>query len=240
MQDITVSDLQTMRSAENYRRWLLSQVSEYCGRRVLEVGAGIGNYTGLLTGVEKIVSVDIHAEALDVLRSTYGGDPRLSIHRVDIADSRCRFLASYQCDSAICFNVLEHIEDHIAAMRNIGTILVPGGRLLLIVPALPFIYGTVDRSLCHFRRYTPDSLRSAVEASGLAVQRMWWMNFPGIFGWFLDNRIVKRQEHSPRQVRFYDRFIVPWLRRLESIVRPPIGLSLVCVTQTPMLERAAA
>ena len=66
------------------------------------------------------------------------------------------------------------------------------------------------------------------------------MNFPGILGWFMNNRILKRQEESAAQIKFYDRFIVPWLRRLESVVRPPIGLSLVCVARTALRERAAA
>jgi SAM-dependent methyltransferase len=240
MSDITVSDLEMMSSAVNYRRWLFDQVAAYRGRRVLEVGAGIGNYTDFLADAEQVVSIDIHAGALEVLRGKYAGDPRVAIHQADIADPACRSLASYGCDSAICFNVLEHVEDHVGALRNVASILVPGGRLLLIVPALPFIYGTVDRSLCHYRRYTPASLRSALGAAGYAAERVWWMNFPGIFGWFLNNRILKRREESAAQIRFYDRCIVPWLRRVESLVRPPVGLSLVCSARTPVRRSAAA
>lgn len=240
MDDITVSDLQIMTSAVNYRRWLYDQVSAYRGKRVLEVGAGIGNYTEFLGDAEQVVSVDIHDGALDVLRSKYGSDPRVAIHQADVADPSCRRLASYRCDSAICFNVLEHIEDHVAALENVGAILAPGGRLLLIVPALPIIYGTVDRSLCHFRRYTPGTLRGAMVQAGFTVEKMWWMNFPGIFGWLLNNRILKRTEESPDQIKFYDRYVVPVVRRLESVIAPPVGLSLVCVARTAQAQRAAA
>jgi len=240
MEDITVSDLQIMNSAVNYRRWLYDQVAPYRGRRVLEVGAGIGNYTEFLGDAEQVVSIDIHGGALGVLRKKYGADPRVAVHQADIADPSCRGLARYRCDSAICFNVLEHVEDHLAALQNVGSILAPDGRLLLIVPALPIIYGTVDRSLCHFRRYTPSSLRGVLGSAGYTVDKMWWMNFPGIFGWLLNNRILKRQEESASQIKFYDRFIVPWVRRLESILRPPVGLSLVCVARTGQRCRAAA
>jgi SAM-dependent methyltransferase len=240
MSDITVSDLEIMSSAVNYRRWLFDQVAAYRGRRVLEVGAGIGNYTGFLADAEQVVSIDVHAGALAVLRAKYAGDARVAIHQADIADPSCRSLASYGCDSAICFNVLEHVEDHVGALRNIAAILVPGGRLLLIVPALPFIYGTVDRSLCHHRRYTRASLRAALAEAGYAAERVWWMNFPGIFGWFLNNRVLKRREESAAQIAFYDRFVVPCVRRVESVVRPPVGLSLVCVAQTPGHRAAAA
>ena len=115
MTDITVTDLQIMSSAVNYRRWLFDQVAGYRGRRILEVGAGIGNYTGFLSDAEQIVSIDIHTEALAVLREKYGNDLRVAIHHADIADASCRGLASYRCDTAICFNVLEHVEDHVGA-----------------------------------------------------------------------------------------------------------------------------
>jgi len=230
--DITVSDLQIMSQAGHYRRWLFDQVADHVGQRVLEVGAGIGNYTELLTAAERVVCLDIHGEALDVLAQRFGGDPRFVLYRGDIADADCRTLVEHRCDSAICFNVLEHVGDQMAALANIAHILVPGGRLLLIVPALPGIFGTVDRALGHYRRYTARSLRSAVVAAGYAIDRMKWLNFPGIFGWYLNNRLLKRTEESPGQIHFYDRFIVPWLRYVERVLPPPVGLSLICSCRT--------
>src|SRR5713226_4244026 len=152
--DITVSDLEIMSGAVNYRRWLFSQVTPWIGRRVFEVGAGIGNYTEFLHECELVVCLEIHSDAASRLKERFSSDPRIVVCLGDIADPAWRSLAGYICDTAICFNVLEHVENDALALENIYRILAPGGRLLLIVPAIPAIMGTIDQSLGHFRRYT--------------------------------------------------------------------------------------
>jgi SAM-dependent methyltransferase len=227
--DITVSDLNIMTNAVNYRRWLFNQVAPYVGRRVFEIGAGIGNYTEFMLDRDCVVCLEIHADAAARLRERFASNPRIRIYQGDIADASLRSLSAHQCDTAICFNVLEHVQDDVGALENIGHILVPGGRLLLIVPAIPAIMGTVDASLGHRRRYTPATLRSAFAAAGYTIEHLAYMNWLGILGWFWNNRVIKRVEESPAQIVFYDRFVVPWLSALERVVPPPIGLSLVCV-----------
>ncbi len=227
--DITVSDLEIMSKAVNYRRWLFGQVSPYLGRRVFEIGAGIGNYTEYLLDRELVVALEIHAAAAARLRERFGALPNVRIYQGDMTDTGLRALAEHRCDSALCFNVLEHIEHDALALENVRHVLAPGGRLLLIVPALPFIMGTVDQSLGHYRRYTRRSLGAVVAGAGFTIERSFYMNFPGIFGWLWNNRIVRRKEESKGQIGVFDRFIVPWLSPLERVISPPIGLSVVCV-----------
>jgi SAM-dependent methyltransferase len=231
MADITVADLELMSAARNYRRWLFSKVAHRLGSRVLEIGAGIGNYTEFLLGAEHVVCLELHAGAIISLRRRFGRHPRVRIYQGDIAEPDCRALAEHACDTAVCFNVLEHIRDQAAALRNISDILIPGGCLLLIVPAVPWVFGTVDRALGHYRRYMPGSLRAALVAAGFAIDSLEWMNFPGIFGWLLNNRLLRKTAESPRQIRFYDRWVVPWTQAVERLIRPPVGLSLVGVAR---------
>lgn len=231
MTDITVSDLDIMTRAIHYRRWLYSQVSNFVGRRVFEIGAGIGNYTEFLLDRDCVVCLEIHAEAITHLRQRFGTNPKIHIYQGDIANSSLRHLSEHYCDTAICFNVLEHVQDDVAALENIAHILTPGGRILLIVPAIPAIMGTVDQSLGHYRRYTRASLRSVLIAAGYVIEEMRYMNFPGIFGWFWNNRIIKRTEESLSQILFYDRIIVPCVSVIERIIHPPIGLSLICIAR---------
>lgn len=233
MSEITVSDLQIMQRAVHYRRWCFEQVTPFLGKRVLEIGAGIGNQTEFLAHAEVVVCVEPCSEATAVLRESYAGDPRVVVFEGDICSEAARSLAVHACDTAICFNVLEHIADERAALANIAHILAPGARLLLMVPALPVLFGTVDRAVGHHRRYLPSTLRAALERAGYRVQRLWWMNLPGIAGWFLNNRVLKRHEESASQILFYDRFVVPATRFLESLIHPPIGLSLMAVAESP-------
>lgn len=231
--DITVSDLKVMSRAVNYRRWLFKQVMPFVGRRVFEIGAGIGNYTEFLLDCELAICLEIHPEAASILRERFASKAHVLVFQGDIADPSVRSLAQYQCETALCFNVLEHVRDEVVALKNIGHILAPGGRLLLIVPAIPALMGTVDRSLGHYRRYTRASVRSALAAAQYQVEHISYMNLLGIFGWLWNNRIIRREVGSPAQVIFYDRFIVPWLSKLERLFHPPVGLSLVCIAKTP-------
>jgi hypothetical protein len=58
-----------------------------------------------------------------------------------------------------------------------------------------------------------------------------FMNSIGILGWFLNNRILRRREESVSQVALYDRFFVPLIRRIEKIITPPFGLSIVAIAR---------
>jgi SAM-dependent methyltransferase len=229
--DITISDLNIMKGAINYRRWLLDQVKTNLGQRVLEVGAGIGNYTEFMIDRELVACLEIHPEAVSHLRERFTDVPNVQIYQGDIADPGVRALASYECDTAICFNVLEHVEDDVAALINMRNILVEKGTLLLIVPAVPMVMGSVDKSLGHYRRYTRKTLDRVVKRGGFKPEKTYYLNSLGLFGWFLNNRIIRRDEESTSQILFYSRFIVPLLSAVESLVHPPIGLSLVCIAR---------
>lgn len=229
--DITVSDLNIMKGAIRYRRWLFGQVEPTVGQRILEIGAGIGNYTEFIDDREKVVCLELHPDAYTHLKKRFLGAPNVELLQGDIADPGIRSLKVHRFDTAICFNVLEHIEDDVLALKNIWHTLDGAGRLLLIVPAVPEIFGSVDRSLGHHRRYTRRTLRAALGDGGFQIEKLHYMNSLGILGWLLNNRIIKRQEESPAQISLYSRFVVPWLSTLESLVRPPLGLSLVCIAK---------
>jgi len=228
-QDITLSDLRIMQHAVQYREWLLSQVQPFVGKRILEVGAGIGNYTEFLVDRELVVCLEIHDEAVRSLRERFATYPNIIVRHGDIADESVTELAASRFDTVLCFNVLEHVRDDLRALQHAYHVLVTGGTLLLIVPAVPAVMGTVDRSLGHYRRYRPRTLAAVVGDAGFSIHDMRFMNSLGLLGWLWNNRIARRREESAAQITFYSRLIVPWLSLLERLVRPPIGLSLVCI-----------
>ena len=73
--------------------------------------------------------------------------------------------------AAVSYNVLEHIEDHVAALRSMARLVRPGGRIVLIVPAFPFAMSPVDIATGHVRRYTKKSMRRALAEAGLTVEQ---------------------------------------------------------------------
>src|SRR5437773_1255865 len=70
-------------------------------------------------------------------------------------------------DSVVCLNVLEHVEDDMQGLRNIHSVLRPGGRAIILVPHGQEIFGTLDVALGHYRRYSHEELRSEEHTSEL-------------------------------------------------------------------------
>jgi SAM-dependent methyltransferase len=143
-----------------------------------------------------------------------------------------RTLAKDCVDTIVCANVLEHVEDDRLALTNMRAILRGGGRLLLLVPAHPFLFGTMDQADEHFRRYTRSTLTNRVRAAGFEVERLYQMNALGIVAWFVNGKLLRRRLIPSTQYGLYNR-LVPTLARAErGILRPPVGLSLVCIART--------
>ena len=114
---------------------------------------------------------------------------------------------------------------------------MPGGRLLLYVPADPALYGTMDKQVGHFRRYSPDALRRLIESAGFTVEKITYMNRVGRLPWWLNGRVLRRTHVPAGQSRVFD-FMVPMIRRIEG-ENPKSGLSLLAVATTKPAAKTA-
>ena len=223
-------ELEVMSLAVNYRRWTYDVVRPYLGARILEVGGGLGSFTELLLDRARVVSIDNNPACAAQLRARFDGLPQVRIVDADLVDADLPSrLAHERLDTAVCINVLEHIEDDGAALRNLHRILEPGGRLALLVPAHPSLYGTLDAVVGHVRRYDRGGLLAAVRAAGFEPDVCHYFNSLGAVGRYVLGRVRRQQETGEGQVRFYDRWVVPLLAPLERVVPPPFGQSLIVV-----------
>lgn len=226
---VMVADLEAMAGAHNYRHWMYRRMEPFIGQRILEVGAGIGNFTELLLDRELVVASDKYEMCVDYLRRRLGARLKDAPVRMDLAAPPARALHGYGFDTVICINVLEHVEDDAKALSFMHSVLAPGGRLILLVPAFGFLYGTIDRAIEHHRRYTRKDLLPRVREAGFGVEAAFYMNVIGMAGWFWNNRVRKIKEENPAQIKIFDRLIAPWAERLERSLPPPFGLSLIAV-----------
>ncbi len=227
----TVEDQERMTRARRYFAWQSQLAGRELGRRVVEIGCGLGNFTETLLDRELVVALDAEPACIERLRQRYPG--RANLHAIACeAPSPCfAELRRFQPDSCVCLNVLEHIADDVATLRAMAAILPTGGRIVLLVPAFPSLYGPIDRDLGHYRRYRRGSLRLAAETAGLAVKKLHYLNSAGFFAWWANSHIFRRHEQSPRQIAFFDDFVVPVMSRVEDRVRPPFGQSLFAVLE---------
>lgn len=223
-------ELEALRQSPNYYGWLLRHFVPHLGERVLEVGAGVGtvaDYVLRNTKVSELVLVEPAGNLFPQLQERFSGNSRVKLVHGQLED----VASSVSVDSVIAVNVLEHVVDDEALLRTINRVLLPGGLVLLFVPALPLLYGTLDESFQHIRRYTKRALARRLEETGFRVERLHYFNCLGVVAWFVAGKILKRKTIRITDARDYDRWIVPWASRLESRWTPPFGQSLVAVAR---------
>ncbi|MEW6320115.1 MAG: bifunctional glycosyltransferase/class I SAM-dependent methyltransferase [Acidobacteriota bacterium] len=226
--------LRRMAQLAPYNRWLHERFEHHLGRRILEVGAGVGNQTRYLVDErDRVIASDIEPDYLSALRIRFAEsrNVRVASFRFPLSEADRADLAAEAPDTIVCLNVLEHIEDHASTLRDFLSILPSGGRLVLLVPALKALYGTLDEHLDHFRRYEKAELDALVRDAGFEIDELRFLNRPGVFGWWLNSRVLRRTVLPKGQLRMFKR-ILPLLRREER--HPPSwGMSLLVLARKP-------
>jgi SAM-dependent methyltransferase len=222
-----------MTRAKNYFAWQCRLVANELGQRVVEVGCGIGNFTGMLLDRELVLALDREEACVRRLRERFPGRDNLRALTCEVGSDAFRELARFRPDSVVCVNVLEHIEDDRAALRAMAQILTPEGVIVLLVPAFEALYGPIDRNLGHHRRYRRRSIEKLAGAAALEVRKLHYVNAAGFFGWWVNARLLKREAQSDGQIAIFDRWVVPALSAFEAAVRPPFGQSLLAVLRRP-------
>ncbi len=224
--------LETLSGAPRFNRWMADVIGPYVGCRVLEIGAGIGNLTRRLAPRrERYIATDIDAEHLARLHTRLQHRPNLEIRRCDLQTPQDFASIRESVDTVVCLNVLEHIEDDLAGLRNIHAALMPGGRAIILVPHGQEIYGTLDKALGHFRRYRHDELRARMEQSGFHVERILDFNRASRPGWYVNGKLLRRATISPFQLKLFDRLVWLWRRVDPLLPWPPTSIIAVGVKQ---------
>jgi SAM-dependent methyltransferase len=191
-------------------------IAPYAGRKVLEIGAGMGNMTRHLCPRRQVyVATDVSEEYADHLRNVFRHRPLVRIAGLDATEPADFLPFEQQMDTVVCLNVLEHIEDDAATLRLIRTLLEPGGRLILLVPNDPRAYGTVDKEIGHYRRYTPEHLRKLMTDTGFEVEEILNFNRVSMPAWRITGQIIKSKRLSRSSLRIFDSLVWLW-RKIDS------------------------
>jgi SAM-dependent methyltransferase len=233
--------LSVLADADRYNKWIFDRIKPFLGRRVVEIGSGIGNFTGTLAATESthVVATDTSPTYLQRLCDRFEQRGRLTTELWDLNHAPSERMRE-SADSAVCLNVLEHIADDVRAMRNIFAALGPAGCLIVLVPAHRWLYGTLDENLGHVRRYSRQELRQKLEEAGFVVERTFWINAIGMLGWFTSGRVLKRQVIQSGQVKLFE-IIVPLARLVDGLITPLVGgLSLICIARKPIAAASPA
>jgi SAM-dependent methyltransferase len=225
--------LESGREAQNYNRWIADQFAPFVGKRVIEVGCGIGNLSRYWIDRESFVGIDTEAECVAKCRERFADKPNAEfVHDFAGASDWVERWSAHRPDTIVGVNVLEHIRDDLDALRGWRDIVRRGGggQICVFVPAFEFAFSPFDKRYGHYRRYTKETLRDKLLDAGLDVQVLRYFNMPGLLAWWTTFVLLKRTE-AAAEVGFYDRVVVPIVRRIEDVVTPPFGNSVVAVAR---------
>lgn len=225
--------LNVLSEAGRFNNWMADTIRPYVGKRVLEIGAGIGNLTRCLAARREVyIAADIDEEHMARLRSRFHHRSNLSVIHCDLTSSTDFEPVRGSMDSVVCLNVLEHVEDDLRGLRNINSALMKGGRAIILVPHGQEVFGTLDVALGHYRRYKHEELRTRMEQAGFRVETILEFNRISRPGWYISGRILKRETLSSFQIRIFDRLVWLWRVIDSRLPWPPTSIIAIGVKES--------
>lgn len=214
---------------------ILSRLKLPADSVLLEVGSGTGGNLDMLSAFGQVRAVEMDDTARKIARNKTGG--RYEIMAGSCPDNLPVDAAS--CDLVCLFDVLEHIEDDAGTLVTLKRLLKPGGYLVIMVPAHPWLYGPHDVFLHHKRRYRAAELRQKLTSAGFRIERFSYLNmilFPLAVAARLKDRLTRATQATgaaipPRPINNLLRVIFSSEKHLIPHFSLPFGVSLLAVAR---------
>jgi SAM-dependent methyltransferase len=204
--------------------------------RLLDAGCGTGFNLVALARLGRAAGVDLAPEAVAFCRGRGVRAARGSLLALPVRDA--------SCDVVTSFDVLYHawVTDDRRAVAEMARALVPGGLLLVRVPALKLLWGAHDTEVQSRHRYTRSELVALLEGGGLAVRRATYCNsilFPLLLARRTLDRVLGREGSDvgflPAPLEW---LFTRALRAEAALVRAglsfPVGASVVALARKPV------
>lgn len=230
--DAVSHSLAVLSEVYHYNHWVFDSIRDYLRGSVVEVGAGIGNITQFLLNLERVVCLEPFEPYRRYLSQRLEPHRNVAVLGSAIQDCPGPEVPAAAFDSVICLNVLEHIADDLDALRRMAGLARPGGRVVVFVPALPVLYGEMDRAMGHVRRYTLRGLRRLFRDAGLRPIRGRYMNLIGAAAWFWRGRVRRKSTVPESATKLFDR-MVPFISAAERLLPILFGQSVLVVGEKP-------
>ncbi len=157
--------------------------------KILDIGCASGQMMQLLNanGFSNLTGIDISEEAIQACN-------RQGIKNVSVMDAKKLAFQDSTFDTILASDVLEHIQDDAAALRDWNRVLMRGGRLIIFVPAFNFLWSKHDETNHHYRRYSKLELLHQLQQAGFSVERISYWNFSTFFPIYLARYLRKHSD----------------------------------------------
>lgn len=220
--------LESMSQAVWYNQWTLDKFKRFINGDILEVGCGIGNFTTYLTRYGKVWAIDINNDYIEDTSRLVDGKGKVGFGDIE----KGQYFFKKKFNSIVCLNVLEHIKDDKRALKNLYNLLEKGGFLILLVPIYEFLFGGIDKSIGHYRRYDKNQLINTISSSGFKIMKVRVLNMLGAIGWWFASKVLSNSEVDESKIQLFN-LVAPLVLPLEDIVEPPFGTSILIICQKP-------
>jgi len=225
--------LNNLTGTPQYLNWLAKLLRKHVGDSILEIGAGIGHLSARLMGRRlRYVATEKDPLYLHALSNRFLRTPNVEVRRLDPAEPAGYSEMQSAFDTALSVNVLEYLDDPASTLRSLHGVLQPGGTLLALVPQGRWLFGSVDRTLGHQRRFSRRELRELLENAGFKIEKFYQLNRAGVPAWALYGRLLHRKKINKVTLKIFDKTV--WFLRLVDPLLPWPGLTLVAVARKPV------
>jgi len=228
------TELDLFASATVWKEYLAGHLAPFLGKRVLEVGAGIGGTTRALLpfscGAWTCLEPD-PALAERIAASIRDGSlpSRCNTITGTIAD----LPATPSFDTILYIDVIEHLPDDRDELARAALRLLPGGRLIVLAPAHRKLFTPFDASVGHLRRYERRTLER-LSPPGLEFVRSAYLDSVGLLASASNRFFLDSSMPTLRQIAFWDKILVRCSKILDPLLGYTLGKSLLTIWQKPL------
>jgi len=213
-----IKTLEILQDAVNYNQFIENELLDFIGSelKATDFGAGVGEFANRLRkkGVE-ITCVENDSSLLENLNN----------------QGFCSYnTIQYNTNRLYSLNVLEHIENDVATLKEIYDKLEVGGKLFLYVPAFMCLYTNFDKHVGHFRRYKINDMQEKLQKAGFRIVRIEYADSLGFICWYVMGKFQKvGDEINPFMVKIFDRIIFPISRLCDLLFKKLFGKNLLVI-----------
>lgn len=225
--------LNSWNKLDEYSLWLYHNYEQFIGKSCVDIGGGIGTAISFyIKSVDRVIATELFQNDVDVMNDRFKSFPYFHALKLDIMNDNIDSLIKFSPDTVICINCLEHIEDDILALKKMKSIVQEKGRIIICVPAMSWLYCYMDKNVGHYRRYSRGELKRKAIMAGLKVIDNHYMNFMGIFPYWIKGHLIKSKKKDnsfsssigDNESKLYS-IATKVLEPIEKKIKPMAGIS---------------